>query len=44
MWASRGFPARESSEGNSADVVPLSNNSQRIPSEETAGYEPNEKA
>lgn len=35
---------RESSEGNSADVVPLSNNSQRIPSEEMAGYKLNRKA
>lgn len=35
---------RDSSEENSADVVPLTDNNQRIPSEETAGYELHEKA
>lgn len=35
---------RDSSEQNSADVVPLTDNNQRIPSEETAGYELHEKA
>lgn len=29
---------REGSEGNSADVLPLSNHSHRIPSEQMAGY------
>lgn len=32
-------PWKENSEENSADAVPLPENSQRIPSEETAGWE-----
>lgn len=43
-WGSGGSPVMESSEENSADVVPLSNNSQIIPTEETAGYKLHEKA
>lgn len=41
---SSGSPVRECSEENSADVVHLSDNSQIMPSEETAGYQLHEKA
>lgn len=43
-WGRSGSPVRESCEENSADVVPLSDNSQIVPSEKTAGYELHEKA
>lgn len=34
-WGGRGSPVRGCSQGNSADVVPRSNKSQRIPNEDT---------
>lgn len=43
-WGSSGSPVRGSSEEYNADAVCLSDNSERIPSEETAGYELHEKA